>query len=65
MGRVGAGAQRQARPELLHAARLRREKKIFIDRYGEAAYAMMVGDCFWHVYAMTGKLTRRAYVLTT
>jgi hypothetical protein len=50
---------------LLHAARLRREKKIFIDRYGEAAYAMMVGDCFWHVYAMIGKLTRRVYVLTT
>jgi hypothetical protein len=59
--------ERNGKPgrKLLHAARLRREKKIFIDRYGEAAYAMMVGDCFWHVYAMIGKLTRRVYVLTT
>jgi len=49
---------------LLHAARLRREKKIFIARYGEAAYEMMLGDCLWHAYAMIGKLTRRVYVLT-
>jgi SAM-dependent methyltransferase len=58
--------ERNGKPgrKLLHAARLRREKKIFIDRYGEAAYELMVGDCFWHVYAMIGKLTRRVYVLT-
>jgi SAM-dependent methyltransferase len=58
--------ERNGKPgrKLLHAARLRREKKIFIDRYGEAAYQLMVGDCFWHVYAMIGKLTRRVYVLT-
>jgi SAM-dependent methyltransferase len=59
--------ERNGKPgrKLLHAARLRREKKIFIDRYGEAAYEMMVADCYWHVYAMIGKLTRRVYVLTT
>lgn len=28
-----------------------------------AAYDMKPGDCLWHVYAMIGKLTRRAYLL--
>ena len=50
--------------KLLHAARLRRERKTFTERYGEAAYELMVGDCFWHVYAMIGKLTRCVYLLT-
>jgi SAM-dependent methyltransferase len=50
--------------KLLHAARLRRQERIFKERYGEAAYELMMGDCFWHVYAMIGKLTRRVYLLT-
>jgi SAM-dependent methyltransferase len=51
--------------ELLHAARLRRDPVRYIDRFGRAAYDMMLGDCLWHVYAMLGKLTRRAYMLSS
>ncbi len=50
--------------KLLHAARLGRQKDTFIDRYGQAAYDMMLGDCLWHVYAMIGKLVRRVYLLS-
>jgi len=50
--------------KLLHAARLQRQKDTFIDRYGQAAYDMMLGDCLWHVYAMIGKLVRRVYLLS-
>jgi SAM-dependent methyltransferase len=50
--------------KLLHAARLRRDPARYIDRFGRAAYDMMLGDCLWHVYAMIGKLTRQVYVLT-
>lgn len=51
--------------KLLHAARLRREPARYIDRYGRAAYDMMLGDCLWHVYALVGKLSRRIYVLSS
>ncbi|MFL6072796.1 MAG: class I SAM-dependent methyltransferase [Mycobacteriales bacterium] len=50
--------------KLLHAARLRRDPARYRDRFGGAAYDMMLGDCLWHVYALLGKLTRRAYLLT-
>ncbi len=50
---------------LLHAARLRRDPARYIDRFGRAAYDMMLGDCLWHVYAMIGKLTRRVYLLSS
>ncbi|HEY9482276.1 MAG TPA: methyltransferase domain-containing protein [Micromonosporaceae bacterium] len=50
--------------KLLHAARLQRQKDTFVDRYGQAAYDMMLGDCLWHVYAMIGKLVRRVYLLS-
>src|SRR5262249_11222109 len=50
--------------KLLYAARLRRSADVYIGRYGQAAYDMMMADCLWHVYAMIGKLTRRAYLLT-
>jgi len=26
---------------------------------------MMLGDCLWHVYALTGKLSPRIYVLSS
>ncbi|HEY7225585.1 MAG TPA: class I SAM-dependent methyltransferase [Micromonosporaceae bacterium] len=48
---------------LLRAARLRRRADEYIERYGRRNYDIMLGDCLWHVYAMLGKLTRRAFVL--
>ncbi len=50
--------------KLLHAARLLRGREQFVLRFGRSAYDMMLGDCLWHVYAMIGKLTRRAYLLS-
>jgi SAM-dependent methyltransferase len=49
---------------LLHAARLLREPGRYIDRFGRDAYDIRLADCLWHVYAMVGKLERRAYVLS-
>jgi len=49
---------------LLWAARLRRDPERYIERFGQSNYDVMLGDCLWHVYAMLGKLSRRAYVLT-
>jgi ubiquinone/menaquinone biosynthesis C-methylase UbiE len=50
--------------KLLHAARLLRDPERYRARFGDAAYEIMLGDRLWHVYAMIGKLERRAYVLT-
>ena len=50
--------------KLLHASRLRRNRSAYLERYGQAAYDMMLGDCLWHVYAMLGKLNRRVYLLS-
>lgn len=50
--------------KLLHAARLRRDPARYVDRFGQDAYDMMLGDSLWHVYALLGKLTRRAYLLS-
>lgn len=49
---------------LLWAARLLREPERYVAQFGKASYEIMLGDCLWHVYAMIGKLERRAYVLT-
>jgi SAM-dependent methyltransferase len=49
---------------LLWAARLLREPDRYIERFGERNYEIMLADCHWHVYAMIGKLHRRAYVLS-
>jgi ubiquinone/menaquinone biosynthesis C-methylase UbiE len=48
---------------LLHAARLLRDPERYKARFGEAAYNIMLGDCFWHIYRMIGKLSTRIYVL--
>ncbi len=48
---------------LLHAARLLREPERYIARFGQANYGIMLGDCFWHIYRMIGKLSGRIYVL--
>ncbi len=49
---------------LLWAARLRRDPERYVAQFGRENYEVMLGDCLWHVYAMLGKLNRRAYVLT-
>ncbi len=49
---------------LLWAARLLRDPERYVARFGWASYELMLGDCLWHVYAMIGKLERRAYVLS-
>jgi hypothetical protein len=55
---------RSASRKLLHASRLQRNRASYLERYGQAAYDMMLGDCLWHVYAMIGKLERRVYLLS-
>lgn len=50
--------------QLLHAARLLRAPERYVDRFGQAAYEIMLGDCLWHVYGMIGKLSRGVYVLS-
>lgn len=49
---------------LLWAARLRRDPERYVEQFGRDNYEVMLGDCLWHVYAMLGKLSRGAYVLT-
>ncbi len=49
---------------LLWAARLLRDRDRYVSRFGERNYEIMLRDCHWHVYAMIGKLHRRAYVLS-
>ena len=51
--------------KLLHASRLQRDPARYIERFGPAAYDMMLGDCLWHIYALIGKLTRRVYILSS
>jgi SAM-dependent methyltransferase len=55
----GKGGQR-----LLYAARLLRDPERYIARFGQEAYDIMLGDCFWHVYGMIGKLKRTVYLLS-
>jgi SAM-dependent methyltransferase len=49
---------------LLHAARLLRDPRRYVARFGQSAYEIMLGDCLWHVYSMIGKLERRVYLLS-
>jgi hypothetical protein len=57
--RTGAGGRR-----LAHAARLLRDPGRYVERFGEAAYRTMLGDCLWHVYRMIGKLYGAAFVFS-
>jgi ubiquinone/menaquinone biosynthesis C-methylase UbiE len=63
-GEWAAEHQGKGGRKLLHAARLLRGRDSYVERYGQAAYDMMLGDCLWHVYGMIGKLDRRVYVLS-
>jgi SAM-dependent methyltransferase len=58
--------ERSGRPgrSLLHAARLLRDPQRYVERFGQAAYELMLGDCLWQVYGMIGKLERRVHVIT-
>jgi hypothetical protein len=47
----------------LHAARLLRDPEHYIARFGRTNYEIMLGDCFWHIYRMIGKLGSRIYLL--
>ena len=49
--------------KLLYAARLLRDPERYRAQFGQPAYEIMLGDCLWYVYAMIGKLERRAYLL--
>jgi SAM-dependent methyltransferase len=54
----------EAGRRLLHIARLLRSPEHYIDEFGEANYKIMLGDCFWHVYRMTGVLRTGVFVLS-
>ncbi len=49
---------------LLYASRLLRDPERYSAQFGEGAYELMLGDCLWHVYAMIGKIERRAYLFS-
>jgi SAM-dependent methyltransferase len=55
---------RKPAQRLLWAARLKRDPERYVAQFGRANYDVMLADCLWHVYAMLGKLHRRAYLLT-
>jgi SAM-dependent methyltransferase len=56
---AGAGSRR-----LLHTARMLRAPDRYVERFGRAAYDVMLADCLWHVYRMVGKLSGRVYLLS-
>jgi ubiquinone/menaquinone biosynthesis C-methylase UbiE len=49
---------------LIHVARLLRDPGLYIERFGQRAYDLMLADCHWHVYRLLGKLDARVYVLS-
>ena len=61
---MGGGDIQESYPTLLHAAGLLRAPDRYIEKFGKAAYEIMLGDCLWHVYGMIGKLSRRVYILS-
>jgi SAM-dependent methyltransferase len=63
-GERGQETTGEAGRRLLHAARLLRRPELYAQRFGQRAYDIMLGDCFWHIYRMIGKLTTRVYLLT-
>jgi SAM-dependent methyltransferase len=58
--------ERDGKPgsRLLRAARLLREPDRYVSRFGRDVYELALADCLWHVFAMVGKLDRRAWVFT-
>jgi len=62
-GEFGQEQTGAAGRRLIHAARLLRDPERYIEKFGQTAYAIMLGDCLWHVYRMIGKLSGRMYLL--
>jgi hypothetical protein len=48
---------------LLHAARLRRRKEEFIQRFGGNVYDVEYANCIWDAYVLLGKLRPITYLL--
>ncbi len=48
---------------LLHAARLLRQPQPYIAEFGQEAYDIMLGDCYWHIYQMLGLFSYRIYIV--
>jgi SAM-dependent methyltransferase len=63
-GEVAQEREGTAGRRLLYAARLLREPSRYISQFGKTNYDIMLGDCFWHVYRMIGKLTGYACTFT-
>jgi SAM-dependent methyltransferase len=63
-GERGQETTGEAGRRLLHAARLLRKPELYVQRFGQSAYDIMLGDCFWHIYRMLDKLSTRVYLLT-
>jgi hypothetical protein len=40
---------------VLHLARLRRNRALFLKEFGPVAYENYLANCFWGVYMMLGK----------
>lgn len=55
---MGTGTSRPRRQETPARRAPERDPGRCINRYGRAAYDMMLGDCLWHIYALIGKHTR-------
>ena len=48
---------------LLHAARLLRAPDRYIKQFGKDNYDIALGDAYWHVYRLLGKINYRIYLL--
>jgi hypothetical protein len=57
-----SGAGRTSR-QLLHVARLLRNRDRFVERFGEADFDIELANSLYGIYQMIGKLSPRAYVL--
>jgi SAM-dependent methyltransferase len=49
--------------QLLHAARLLRDRDRFVEALGHVGYEVELADSLWGVYQMVGKLSPRVYLL--
>lgn len=58
-----AGVGRTSR-QLLWISRLLRNRPVYEQQFGVAAYEVMLTDCLYGVYQMIGKLNPRVYLLT-
>ncbi len=62
-GEFSQEKRREPGRRLVHIARMLRQPDRYIRKFGEANYKIMLADCFWHVYRMTGVLRTVVFVL--